>query len=559
MRMTLFRFWILLIPALAICASASAEVDCKIRLTDVTGQSGIHFIHSDGASGKRYIVETVVAGLALFDYDNDGLVDIYLLNGAPLKGTVVKELPRSALYRNKGDWTFEDVTHRAGLHEIAYGLGVVAGDYDQDGDQDLYVTTFGNNIFYVNKGDGTFRVETRTAGLAFGQTFGAGAAFFDMDSDGDLDLYSANYVDFTYEKHSIRMIGKYPFHKGPLDYSPLPDNLFRNNGDGTFTDVSDESGISRVRAPGMGIICADFDVDGDSDVFVANDQHANFLFINDGSGRFTEEGLVAGIAFDRLGKANGNMGVECADVDGDGRLDIATTTYQEEMPVLYRNVGNGFFEDATTTARIENTLFPHVKWGVGLVDFDNDCDHDMFIACGHFLDNIQYIDDRTSMKVTNFLLQNDGVGKFTDVTKQSGSGMQIIDSSRGAAFDDLDNDGNIDAVVLNFNSRPSMLRNDSAPREHWLGIRLIGQQSNRDGIGARVTVLAGGKRYISEVHAGRGYQSSYGTQLHFGLGNRAVIEGITVRWLGGDTEFFSTSSVDRVLVLRQGTGRRTGL
>jgi hypothetical protein len=379
-----------------------------------------------------------------------------------------------------------------------------------------------------------------------------------MDADGDLDLYSANYVNFTYDKHSIRMIGKYPFHKGPLDYSPLPHHLFRNNRDGTFSDVSDESGIAQARAPGMGIICADFDDDGDSDVFVANDQHANFLFVNDGTGRFTEEGLVAGIAFDRLGKANGNMGAECADIDGDGRLDIFTTTYQEEMPVLYRNVGNGFFEDATTKAHIENTLFPHVKWGIGLVDFDNDWDRDLFVACGHFLDNIQFIDDRTSMKVSNFLLQNDGGGKFTDVTKISGSGMQIIDSSRGAAFDDLDQDGDIDAVVLNFNSRPSILRNESTPSGHWIDIRLVGRGSNRDGIGSRVTVKAGGKSSIAEVHAGRGYQSSYGTQLHFGLASSTTVEGIEVRWLGGGTEYFTTSSIDRVLVLHEGQGMTLG-
>jgi hypothetical protein len=305
----------------------------------------------------------------------------------------------------------------------------------------------------------------------------------------------------------------------------------------------------------MGVLCADFDDDGDSDIFVANDQHANFLFLNDGTGKFREEGLIAGVAFDRFGKANGNMGVECADLDGDGLLDIFTTTYQEEMPVLYRNLGSGLFQDATPSARIDPGLFPHVAWGIGLVDFDNDRDRDIFIACGHFLDNIRFIDDRTSMKVSNYLLQNNGTGKFSNVTHQCGSGMQIVESSRAACFDDLDHDGDIDAVVLNFNAAPSLLRNDSLGGAHWLDVRLSGRHENRDGIGARVRVIAGGHAYVAEVHAGRGYQSHYGTQLHFGLGDRSTVDRIEVRWPGGQTESFLISNIDRVVVLVEGTGR----
>ena len=463
-------------------APAQTPRECTIRLTDVTSASGIAFRHTDGGTGQRYIIESVVAGLATFDYDGDGWIDIYFLNGAPEKRDPSVTPPRNALYRNNGDFTFTDVTETAGVGDCGYGLGVVVGDYDNDGYQDLYLNNFGPNVLYRNNGDGTFAVVTQEAGVEDGRTVGAGACFLDMDGDGDLDLYAAKYVDFDYDRHIVRMIGPYQFHPGPRDYPPMPDMLYENNGDGTFTDVSASSGIAAVAGTGMGMICLDYDDDGDTDIFVCNDHMPNFLFQNDGTGKFQEVGLSAGVACDRFGKANGSMGVDCGDYDNDGRLDLFMTDYSSEMPVLYRNLGGGLFDDVTATARISSRLFPHVKWGTGLVDFDNDGDRDLFIACGHFMDNIQFIDDRTAVRVPNFLLMNTGDGMFVDVSDRCGDGLACVEASKGAAFDDLDNDGDIDVVILNANSRPTVLRNDSADGHHWIQCRLIGTQSNRDGV-----------------------------------------------------------------------------
>jgi hypothetical protein len=543
---------LILLPAFAV---AEPPGQCAIRLADVTAESVITFRHTDGGSGQRYIVESVVTGLALLDYNGDGLIDIYFLNGAPLKGTVVDMAPRNALYRNNGDWTFTDVTERAGVGDLGYGLGVTAGDYDNDGDQDLYVNNFGPNVLYRNNGDGTFGDVTRQAGVSCGDKVGAGACFLDADGDGDLDLYAANYVDFTYDTHIIRTIGPHRFHPGPRDYPPVPDNLFRNNGDGTFTDVSGPSGIGSVAGTGMGMICVDFDEDGDTDVFVCNDHAANFLFQNDGSGRFQEVGLVAGVAYDGYGNENGSMGVDCGDFNNDGRLDLFMTNYSSEMPVLYRNSGDGFFEDSTHAAKVGSGAFPHVTWGTGLVDFDNDGDHDIFIACGHFMDNIRFIDDRTTVRVRNILLMNMENGRFVDVTDECGNGLAPIEASKGAGFDDLDNDGDIDVVVLNANSGPTVLRNESKTDRHWIQIRLQGVKSNRDGVGARVRVVAGDLVQVAEVHSGRSYQSHYGTRLHFGLGKHSHVDRIEVRWIGGTVDVFSGLAVDRLVVLTEGASR----
>jgi hypothetical protein len=460
--------------------------------------------------------------------------------------------PRDALYRNNGDWTFTDVTESAGVGDLGFGLGVSVGDYDNDGKPDLYLNNFGPNVLYRNNGDGTFAAVTEQAAVANGNQVGAGASFFDMDADGDLDLYVGNYVNFTYENHVPIVVGAHRFHAGPRYYQPVPDTLFRNNGDGTFTDVSDSSGIGAVAGPSMGMVSGDFDDDGDVDVFVCNDEAANFLFQNDGRGTFREIGLVSGTAFNFRGQANGSMGVDCADYDNDGRLDLFVTNYQSEMPVLYRNLGRGLFEDATRAAGITQDIFPHVQWGTGLIDFDGDGDRDLFLACGHF-DPIEVIDDRTAQRVRNFLLMNQGNGRFADVTRQAGSGLAVVESSRGAVFDDLDNDGDVDAVVLNSGSAPTVIRNESSPRQRWLQIQLSGQPSNSQGVGARVRIVAGDLVQIAEVHSGRGYQSHCGTRLQFGLGQHARVDRIEVRWLGGGFDVHADVPADQLILLRQGT------
>jgi enediyne biosynthesis protein E4 len=531
-------------------ALAQPPTDCLIRLSDMTASSGIVFEHTDGGSGEQYIVEFVVAGLALFDYDADGLIDIYFLNGAPLRGASTETIPRNALYRNNGDWSFTDVTEAAGVGDPGYGLGVVVGDYDNDGDEDIYLNNYGPNVLYRNSGDGTFTDVAEQAGVANGDKVGAGACFLDMDGDGDLDLYAANYVDFTYENHKTTMLG-YLKYSDPKDYHPVPDTLFRNNGDGTFTDVSHDSGIDLVADTGMGTVCFDYDDDRDSDIFVCNDVNANFLFRNDGKGQFTELGLVSGVAFNFEGSENASMGADCGDYDNDGRLDLFMTDYSDESPVLYRNLGDGFFEDATAVAHAGSSAYPHTNWGTGLIDFDNDGDRDLFVANGHGMADYHKIDDRTAYRVQNILMMNLGNGRFLDVTEYCGNGLAPVESSKGVAFDDLDNDGDVDVVILNANSKPTILRNDSKSKHHWVQIALRGIKSNRGGVGARVRVIAGDLVQTAEVHSGRSYQSHFGTRLHFGLEQNEQIDRIEVRWLGGGTDVLSEIEPDRLIVITE--------
>jgi hypothetical protein len=497
----------------------------------------------------------MVAGVALLDYDGDGWIDIYFLNGAPLRGTTTTSVARNALFRNLRDGTFADVTVAAGVGDLGHGLGVAAGDYDNDGDSDLYINNFGLNVMYRNNGDGTFSEATGEAGVTNGDKFGAGTCFLDSDGDGDLDLYVANYVGFTYARHDLLIVDAFPYPPGPGDYPPLADTLFRNEGDGSFTDASQWSGIASVAGPSMGTVCGDFDDDGDTDVFVCNDGRANFLFQNDGSGRFDEVAVLSGLAYDLHGNENGSMGADCGDFDNDGRLDLFMTDYTAEMPVLYKNLGGGFFEDATIATRAGSEVFPHTNWGSGLVDFDNDGDRDLFIACGHFLDNIRDIDDRTAYDNRNCLLMNTGDNRFVDVSDQCGDALAVVASSRGTGFDDLDNDGDVDGVVLNANAQSTILRNESDTDHHWLQIRLVGVTSNRDGVGARVRVTVGDLVQIAQVHSGRGYQSHFGTRLYFGLGGQDRVDRIEVHWTGGDTDIFTDLSGDQLVVLIQGAGR----
>jgi hypothetical protein len=524
-----------------------------IHLSDVTDQTGITFRHTDGSSGRRYIVETVASGLALFDYDGDGNVDLYFLNGAPLRGTEIDAPPRNALYRNEGGFRFSDVTEEAGVGDTGYGLGVTAGDYDNDGDPDLYLNNFGPNVLYRNNGDGTFTDVTEEAGVGNGNRTGAGVCFLDMDKDGDLDLYVANYVDFAYEKHvpSTQRRG-YHLYAGPRVHGPDPDTVYRNNGDGTFTDVSVESGVAAHAGTGMGMVCADYDNDGDTDVFVVNDALSNLFFENDGTGKFEETGFVNGLAHNADGEGLGSMGVDCGDYDNDGWLDFFMTSYEAQLPVLFRNLGKGFFEDVTLMTGAGVGSFPHVNWGTGFVDFDNDGDRDLFIACGHLQDNVEFYNDATAYHVRNILLLNTGRGRFVDVSDQCGDGMSVTLSSRGTGFDDLDNDGDVDVVILNARREPTVLRNDTVTDNHWIQIRLRGEKTNRDGVGARVKVVSGALTLIDEVHSGRGYQSHYGSRLHFGLGKRDHVDRVVVRWIGGHVDVMENVEADRLLTIREG-------
>ncbi|MCP4453420.1 MAG: CRTAC1 family protein [Planctomycetes bacterium] len=523
-----------------------------ITLTDVTSQTGLDFVHTDGSAGHRYIMETVSAGLALLDYDNDGDVDIYLLNGAPLEGAKVGAQPRNRLYRNDGGWTFFDVTDEAGVGDKGFGLGVAAGDYDNDGDLDLYLNNHGANVLYRNNNDGTFTDVTQLAGVANGSQVGAGACFLDMDGDGDLDLYVANYLAFSYKQHVPITVSDVPVYASPRHYKPVFDTLYRNNGDGIFTDVTRESGIGSSAGWGMGTVCADYDSDGDTDILVANDVAENFLWENDGTGRFEEVGLMTGFAYDFHGEGQGSMGVDCGDYNNDGRLDFYVTSYQHQLATLYGNLGDGQFEDVSLASVAGAATYGHVTWGNTLADLNNDGHRDIFVACGHLQDNVGLYDDTGTYLAENIVLMNTGTGQFTDVSRESGTGLNVKLSSRGAGFDDLDNDGDIDVVILNSRQKPTLLRNDSRQPGHWLQVKLQGTKTNRGGIGARVKVMAGKLSWIDEVHSGRGYQSHYGLRLHFGLGRHTRVDRVEVRWIGGGTDVYENLKADQLWLLKEG-------
>ena len=530
-----------------------AHAQTAIQLRDVTSRTGISFRHTDGASGKRYIVETVSAGLALFDFDLDGDIDIYFLNGKPLSAKASGPVPRNALYRNEGNLRFTDVTESSGVGDTGYGLGVAIADYDNDGDQDIYLNNYGPNVLYRNNGDGTFSDATAIAGVANGNKVGAGTCFLDIDADGDLDLYVANYVQFSPETFVPRFDRGIPRYPGPVEFAAEPDDLYRNEGDGTFTNVSVASNIAASAGTGMGTISSDFDGDGDSDIFVCNDATANFLFQNDGTGRFDEVGLLAGVAYNIDGEEDASMGVDCADYDHDGLMDFFTTNHYREVPVLYRNLGAGLFEDATLATGAGAGSFQHVTWGTGFVDFDNDGERDIFIASGHTDDTIQRVDKTQEFKMPNVLLANIGNGKFIDISAQAGDGLTVKQASRGTGFDDLDNDGDVDVVILNMRGKPTILENTTQTGHNWLQVQLQGVQSNGDGVGARVEVVAGDLRQVDEVHSGRGYQSHHGTRLYFGLGNEKAVDMVVVHWLGGGTDVRENVKPNQLLHIKQTT------
>ena len=526
--------------------------ETPIQFKDVTAQSGIKFVHTDGSSGRYFIVENVASGIATFDYNGDGKIDILFLNGAPLPGYAhTNPPPRNALYRNEGDWKFTDVTLASGLGDTNYHLGVCVGDYDNDGFPDIFLNNFGPNTLYKNNGNGTFKDVTTAAGVSGGSHVGAGACFVDIDRDGHLDLFVGIYCNFQIEKNQPRSINGFRAYAGPMVYGPVPSSLYRSNRDGTFTEVSVESGIGSKAGTAMGVVCADYDDDGDTDIIVGNDAMANFVWKNDGRGHFEEVGLLSGLAYDSNGVGLGTMGVECGDYNNDGRLDFYMTAYQKQWAILYQNDGKGLFSDVTLATGAGTSTYNEVEWGTGLIDFDYDGFQDLFIACGHLQDNVHKWDDTAQFEAKNILLRNTGRKKFVDISASAGDGLAAKLSSRGAAFDDLDGDGDIDIVVLNSRREPTLLRNDSPAKNHWIEVRPRGSKSNRDGIGTRVTLWAGGTKTAAEVHSGRSYQSQYMMYPRFGLGTRTKADKIEIRWPSGATKTLENVAANRILTIEE--------
>jgi enediyne biosynthesis protein E4 len=533
-----------------ICLGLGAKVDGQIILRDVTEQSGLSsYEHFAGRTGKNYLVETITTGLVTFDYDGDGLIDIYLPNGAPLPGSQLGEqVPTNRLFRNLGDWRFVDVTEAAGVGDARFALGVIAADVDNDGDQDLVVANFGESILLENQGDGTF-VSRPFAKSASYERIAAGLAMADWDGDGDLDLYIANYVLFDYREIKRQIFGV-SVASGPLDFSPDFHTLLENTGDGAFSDVTQASGIGDAAGPGMGVVAFDYNGNGLVDIFVCNDSAANFLWENEGGLKFFESALLAGVAYGPSGAAQASMGADVGDVNRDGLLDLVVTNFSEEVPNVYLNSGDGFFDDVSVQMGLGGLNRP-VTWGVGLSDFDNDGFLDLFIGAGHLGEHLEAANTANQARLPNYLMRNEQGVRFVEMGNASPD-VKKPQITRGIAIDDLDQDGLNDVVILNMNDLPQLLRNETQQHGSFLLVELVGTHANRDAIGAVVTARLGEVHLLRTVNAGRGYQSCFGRRLHFGLDDAEVIDELTVQWPGGDKQVLRNVPVNCCIKIREG-------
>ncbi len=541
-------------------SGARAETPAGFRLVDVATESGIDFAHENAASPDKYLIETMGGGAAWLDYDGDGHLDLYLANSAGTAVFTPAEPLRSVLYRSQGDGSFADVTDRANIGaEGLFAMGVAVGDYDNDGDPDLAVTGYSRSLLYRNAGDGSFREVSATAGVSNSGKWGSSAAWFDADNDGLLDLVIVNYLDWTPEKN-LRCGEPKPGYRSychPNKYRGQPPSLYRNRGDGTFEDASASSGLGAQAGNSLGVVCFDYDRDGWMDVFIANDSMRNFLYRNLGDGTFEDVAFFAGVALGDNGEAEAGMGTDAADYDRDGWPDLYITHLDFEFDRLHRNLGDGGFADATFEGGIGYTTFDLSGFGARFADFDNDGWLDLFVANGHVLDNIELYHEGTTYAERKLLFRNAG-GKFEEIGKAVGEVMSVPRVSRAAALGDYDNDGDIDVLVANNGEPPQLLRNDGGNRANWLQVKLVGSRSNRDGVGARVTVTSDGIAQHGERTAGGSYQAAHDPRLHFGLGARERADSIKVAWPSGHVDRIEDVESNQILTVQEGGEARTG-
>jgi len=538
-------------------AGALGEPNSGFPFTEVTG-SGIDFVHTSGKSLQKYLPESTGAGCAFFDYDNDGWMDIYLVNSGPCDFWKPPKPLRNALYRNNRDGTFRDVTEKAGVAGGGYGMGVAAGDYDGDGFQDLYVTQYGRSILYHNNGDGTFTDVTEKAGVA-APGWASSAVWFDYDNDGRLDLFVCRFVDFTKLTHHVCNAPNIPALAGvneycyPRIFDPMPSWLFHNNGDGTFTDVSQKMGVADNPGKSWGVVATDINNDGFLDLFVANDTTANFIFANRGGKRFEEIGFTAGVAYGPGGKARSGMGVDSADFDQDGWMDLFVTNLDREFYGLYKNKHDESFEDRASPAGIAQASRLMSGWGVKFFDFDNDGNLDLFIANGHPDDLIDKISPGVTYSEPLLLFRNTGTG-FKNISGESGPIFARPLSARGLAIGDFDNDGAVDALISVNDGAPVLLKNTATKGNNWLGIKLVGKKSNPDAIGARVTYQAGDLKRSRMKVGGGSYLSSHDPRMVLGIGPREKVDWLEVKWPlpGGSTQRFNELPVNRYITIVEG-------
>jgi len=529
------------------------------RFTDVAREAGLILpVISGGVDHKEYIIETIGCGCAFFDYDNDGWMDIFLLSG-----TRLDEPPQGAtnrLYHNNRDGTFTDVTDKAGLRDIGWAYGVCVGDYNNDGYEDLFCTYFGQNRLYRNNGNGTFTDVTKAAGLLNPTPrFGTGCTFLDYNLDGHLDLFVSNYVQFDFKKVpkpsqnptcSFRGV---PVNCGPRGLTPGYHSLYRNNGDGTFTDVSKEAGISGFKdSYGLTVVSADFDNDGWPDIYIACDSTPSLLFLNNHDGTFREEGMSRGLAISGDGNEQAGMGIGVGDYDLDGNLDVLKTHFENDASGLFHNDGKANFDDVTMAARLAVET-RYICWGAGIVDLDNDGYPDLFIVSGSVYPEVEKTLPQYPDKGPRIIFRNLGDGTFEELQEIAGPGISARHSSRGCAFGDFDNDGDLDILIMNQNEVPSLLRNDVLPKNHWLKLKLVGTKSNRSAIGARVVVRYGNKVQAQEVLSQSSYLSANDPRLHFGLGAGTAAE-VAIRWPSGLHQTLKAVPADQLITIREAEG-----
>jgi enediyne biosynthesis protein E4 len=535
---------------------ASAPVS-NVHFTDITQAVKVDFKDENSATSNKYLVETMGGGVALFDYDNDGRLDIFFVNGAKVDDPMPEhKAPDKSdrkfwnrLYHQNSDGTFTDVTEKAGLTGMPqnhYGMGVAIGDFDNDGFEDIYVTNYDGNTLYHNNGNGTFTDVTKAAGVA-GGGWSASAGFFDYDNDGKLDLFVTRYVNWSFSTN--RYCGeKSPGFRAychPDNYEGVTNILYHNNGDGTFTDVSAKAGIANPNGKGLGVSFADYDGDGFTDIFVANDSVQSFLYHNNGNGTFSEVGLLTGVGYNEDGKTFAGMGVDFSDYDNDGRPDIIVTDLSNERYKLFRNNGDGTFREVTNASGLGGATLPFSGWSVHLFDYDNDGWKDLFVAQGHVMDTIEHTSPNLKYMEPPLMLRNEG-GHFVRVVP--GNAFQSDWAGRGAAFGDLDNDGDVDIVISNLRQRASVLRNDGGNRKNWIGIQTVGTKSNRDGIGSRVKVVsASGLTQFFTVNTAIGYLSASDKRINVGLGSDSFAKLIEITWPSGIVQKFENVKAGQIL------------
>ncbi len=528
-------FLILLVPK-----GISAKLPVFV---DVTKKAGINFKHASGKAQRYFIVETLGSGVATFDYDDDGWIDIYFVNS----GQVLHrdQRAKNVLYRNNGDGTFTDVTESSGTGDFGYGIGVTVGDYDNNGTADLYVTNYGQNVLYRNNGDGTFTDVTEKAGVGH-QGCGTGCAFADFDLDGDLDLYVANYVPKDQMLATTGSSG----YKNPIFYDGEIDVLYQNNGDGTFIVITPRLGDSTIfrDARGLGVVVADYNRDKLADIYIANDKSKNLYFLNNGDGTFTEVATLTGVGYGASGNALAGMGVAVGDYDNDGWIDMFVTNFAYEFNNLYHNEKE-FFVDAAASAGLGDPSYLYVGWGTFFFDSDNDGDLDLFIANGHIMDNNELQSDQLTYEQPDQLFENRGNGKFVEISIESGDYFSQKHVARGSAYFDYDNDGDLDLLISNSNQFPILLRNDGGNHQNWLQMTLIGTTSNRDAVGTQVIIQAGNQIQTREVQSSGSYCSVNDYRLHFGVNAAKQIDLVEVRWTSGTVQKLKDIAVNQHLTV----------